>query len=122
MVRQQKLDIPEPIPGGMYPIRMVASLTGINPVTLRAWERRYGLVKPQRTPKGHRLYSEQDIELIKRILKMLDQNIPISQVKHLLSNKPQPANVATIIPGEDPWFDYRTRMMNAVVRYDPASL
>ena len=33
-------------PEGLYPIRTVSSLTGINPVTLRAWERRYGMIKP----------------------------------------------------------------------------
>ncbi|MCB1806061.1 MAG: MerR family DNA-binding transcriptional regulator, partial [Candidatus Competibacteraceae bacterium] len=38
----------------MVPIRTVASLTGVNPVTLRAWERRYNLLRPTRTAKGHR--------------------------------------------------------------------
>ncbi|HWT28549.1 MAG TPA: MerR family DNA-binding transcriptional regulator, partial [Methylophilaceae bacterium] len=38
-----------------FPIRTVAALTGINPITLRTWERRYGLIAPIRTPKGHRL-------------------------------------------------------------------
>ena len=33
----------------LFPIREVARLTGINPVTLRAWERRYGLIQPVRT-------------------------------------------------------------------------
>ena len=55
-------------PGSMLPIRAVANLTGINPVTLRAWERRYNLITPKRTPKGHRLYSENDIEIIKQVL------------------------------------------------------
>lgn len=45
----------------LLPIREVARLTGVNPVTLRAWERRYGLVVPQRTGKGHRLYSEDQV-------------------------------------------------------------
>ena len=45
----------------LIPIRELSSLTGVNSVTLRAWERRYGLLKPQRTPKGHRLYSMQDV-------------------------------------------------------------
>ncbi|MDX1336249.1 MAG: MerR family DNA-binding transcriptional regulator, partial [Gammaproteobacteria bacterium] len=35
-----------------YPIRTVTDQTGVHPVTLRAWERRYGLIKPERTPKG----------------------------------------------------------------------
>ena len=47
-----------------YAIREVAELTGVKPVTLRAWQRRYNLIKPQRTDKGHRLYSEQDINEI----------------------------------------------------------
>ncbi|MBF4212988.1 MerR family DNA-binding transcriptional regulator, partial [Pseudomonas donghuensis] len=38
----------------LFPIREVARLTGVNPVTLRAWERRYGLIQPTRTESGHR--------------------------------------------------------------------
>ncbi|OOE97942.1 hypothetical protein BZG79_15885, partial [Salinivibrio sp. MA427] len=37
-------------------ISQVAEQTGVNPVTLRAWQRRYGLLSPARTAKGHRLY------------------------------------------------------------------
>ena len=47
----------------LYPIRTVSSLTGVNSITLRAWERRYGLIKPVRTPKGHRLYTQKIGEL-----------------------------------------------------------
>lgn len=39
----------------LYPIRTVSDLTGVNATTLRAWERRYGLIKPLRTDTGHRL-------------------------------------------------------------------
>lgn len=67
-----------------YPIRDVARLTGINPVTLRAWQRRYGLLKPARTEKGHRLYSEEDIATIRHILHWLEQGVSIGQVKGLL--------------------------------------
>lgn len=72
-----------------YPIREVSRLTGINPVTLRAWQRRYGLLKPARTEKGHRLYSDEDIALIRQILHWLEQGVSIGQVKGLL-NHPQP--------------------------------
>jgi len=48
-----------------FPIRVVSSETGVNAITLRAWERRYGLITPKRTAKGHRLYTEQDIRLIR---------------------------------------------------------
>ena len=45
-----------PADGELYPIRTVSTLTGVNPITLRAWERRYGLVKPVRTAGGNTTY------------------------------------------------------------------
>lgn len=70
---------------GIYPIREVSRLTGVNAVTLRAWQRRYGLVQPARTEKGHRLYSELDIRQIGEILSWLERGVSIGQVKGLLS-------------------------------------
>jgi MerR family transcriptional regulator, light-induced transcriptional regulator len=69
-----------------YPIREVSQITGVNPVTLRAWQRRYGLIKPERTQSGHRLYSEDDIQLIQQILNWLNKGVSIGQVKSLLKN------------------------------------
>ncbi len=90
----------------LYPIRDVSRLTGINPVTLRAWQRRYGLLKPARTEKGHRLYSDDDIALIRQILHWLDQGVSIGQVKGLLA---EPAPVAC---GSN-WEQARERLMTA---------
>jgi DNA-binding transcriptional MerR regulator len=73
----------------LYPIREVSRLTGVNTVTLRAWERRYGLITPQRTPKGHRLYSTADIENVRRILQWMDKGVTISQVGDLLDQPPE---------------------------------
>ena len=72
-----------------YPIRDVSLMTGVNPVTLRAWQRRYGLIKPARTESGHRLYSDDDIQRIQQILGWLERGVSIGQVKSLLEN-PQP--------------------------------
>jgi MerR family transcriptional regulator, light-induced transcriptional regulator len=69
-----------------YPIREVSKITGVNPVTLRAWQRRYGLIKPARTESGHRLYSNADIHQIRQILNWLDKGVSIGQVKPLLKN------------------------------------
>ncbi|VTN15546.1 HTH-type transcriptional repressor YcgE [Raoultella terrigena] len=44
-----------------YSIGEFARLCGINATTLRAWQRRYGLLKPLRTDGGHRQYSDDDI-------------------------------------------------------------
>ena len=75
------LDIPSS--DGLYPIRHVCAETGINPVTLRAWERRYGLLQPVRTPKGHRLYSAADIDKILRILTLIEEGVAVSQIGRL---------------------------------------
>ena len=50
----------------LYPIREITKQTGILPVTLRAWERPYRLLKPFRSENGHRFSSAQDIETIKK--------------------------------------------------------
>lgn len=69
---------------GALPIREVSRQTGVNSVTLRAWERRYGIIKPHRTAKGHRFYTVEHIQQIERILYWLDQGFPIRQIKALL--------------------------------------
>lgn len=68
----------------LYPIREVSRLTGVNAITLRAWERRYGLFEPVRTDSGHRLFTQANIERIKAAVKLNEQGIPISQVKRFL--------------------------------------
>lgn len=66
------------------PIREISRLTGVNSVTLRAWERRYGLIKPLRTHKGHRLYRKEDVELIKKIQAWLARGLAIGKISELL--------------------------------------
>ena len=48
----------------MFTIKRAAELTGVPEHTLRAWERRYGLVQPSRTASGYRLYDEEAVSLI----------------------------------------------------------
>lgn len=71
----------------LYPIREVARLTGVKPITLRAWERRYNLLEPIRTESGHRLYSQEHIELLNQTLRLMEEGIPISRVKAVLSER-----------------------------------
>ncbi|QXH61205.1 MerR family transcriptional regulator [Pseudomonas azerbaijanorientalis] len=77
-------DFKKALDEGWLPIREVARLTGVNAVTLRAWERRYGLIVPQRTPKGHRLFSADHVQRIQAILTWLNRGVAVSQVKELL--------------------------------------
>ena len=79
-------DIAQALEDGWLPIREVARQTGVNAVTLRAWERRYGLIVPQRTPKGHRLFSHDHVQRIHTILTWLNRGVPVSQVKNLIDS------------------------------------
>ena len=103
----------------LYPIREVSRLTGVNSVTLRAWERRYGLIRPQRTPKGHRLYGRDDIERVERILQWLNRGVPVSQVRELLD---QPEAVETPAPQMGDWASQRQHLIHAVESLDSARL
>ena len=71
----------------LYTIGEVALLCDINPVTLRAWQRRYGLLKPQRTDGGHRLFNDADIDRIREIKRWINNGVQVSKVKMLLSNE-----------------------------------
>lgn len=81
------------------PIREISRLTGVNSVTIRAWERRYGLIKPLRTNKGHRLYRPEDVELIQIIQAWLARGLAIGKVSELLESG-QPRNQVDI---ENTW-------------------
>ncbi len=108
---------------GLYPIRTISSMTGVNPVTLRAWERRYGLIRPQRTDKGHRLYTEQDIDRIRQILVLIDRGIPISQARQVLDPDDAPPERETGADGShDTWVALRERMENALRTLDDRAL
>lgn len=94
------------------PIGEVARLTGVNPVTLRAWQRRFGLVTPQRTPKGHRLYSVEQVEEIKEILHWLEQGVAISRVKPLLK---QTTPVIAAVEEDKDWLQLTEGLTDAVL-------
>ena len=84
----------------LVPIRDVARLTGVNPVTLRAWERRYGLIQPTRTESGHRLYSESDIRAIRSILGWIARGVPVGKVGQILARTQVKEALSDFIPDE----------------------
>ncbi len=69
-----------------FPIRVLSESTGVGSSTLRAWERRYGLLNPERTPKGHRLYRADDIERIERIIRLLEEGHSLPSIAKQLDN------------------------------------
>jgi len=69
----------------LFPIRVLSDKTAVGTSTLRAWERRYGLLKPERTPKGHRLYSESDVRRVQKILDLLEDGHSLPGIADILA-------------------------------------
>lgn len=110
---------PRPVDEDLYPIRTVSTLTGVNSITLRAWERRYGLVKPTRTAGGHRVYTRKDIDHVHRILAMVENGVAISRVHDALSAG-QGGEARAVKKG--PWGGFRARMIAAISQFDETRL
>lgn len=70
----------------IFNTKAVARETGVPPDTFRAWERRYGVPRPQRTPGGHRLYSERDMAVIRWLRDRTDEGMNISHAVMLLTS------------------------------------
>jgi DNA-binding transcriptional MerR regulator len=105
--------------GELFPIRTVSQLTGVNPITLRAWERRYGLIRPVRTATGHRLYRRDEIDLIHRVVALIDRGIAISQVQSSLQLvTANTAPTKEVMHTLTPWDRFRERMVTAITRFD----
>ncbi|HSE71238.1 MAG TPA: MerR family transcriptional regulator [Nocardioidaceae bacterium] len=68
---------------GVYGISVAASLVGTGVQNLRAYERR-GLLEPDRTDGGTRLYSEQDLTRLRRIAELLEAGLNLAGVAMVL--------------------------------------
>lgn len=63
----------------LYNIKAVVQATEISPSTLRAWERRYNVCRPERSDSGYRLYSDRDVAIIRWLKMQVDAGMSISQ-------------------------------------------
>ncbi len=86
----------------LYPIRAVSKLTGISLDTLRAWERRYKAVAPQRDERG-RLYTEADVRRLRLLNAAVEKGHAIGRLAPLSDEELQGliSIPATVADGED---------------------
>ncbi len=100
----------------------VSRRTGVAVPTLRAWERRYGLLSPARTEGGHRLYSEDDITRVRGMQRLLDQGWSAAAAAREVLR--EPATVTTLRPVEGTGQasgDLVARLESAIDTFDGAS-
>jgi MerR family transcriptional regulator, light-induced transcriptional regulator len=106
-----------------HTIKTVCAQTGILPVTLRAWERRYKLLSPQRSGGNYRLYSDRDIAVLLWVRSRMEAGSPIGRVAEEFQRMRQggqwPGAVA-IVPADPvtrstvPAADYARRLFSAL--------
>lgn len=68
---------------GVFMISVAAELAEMHPQTLRQYEQR-GLIEPKRSPKNTRLYSQRDVERLRRIQEMTAQGLNLVGVETVL--------------------------------------
>lgn len=56
----------------------LARRTGVGVSALRAWERRYQLLHPERSPAGHRLYGEDDVDRVRAVVRLVEEGLNLS--------------------------------------------
>lgn len=101
----------------LYTIGTVSKLTGVGAITLRAWERRYGLIQPVRKESGHRLYSRSHIDQINRITALTSKGMRISQIRPDMLETDSPVD-SEGQEEKDIWNEYLNSMVAAIISFD----
>jgi len=91
-----------------------ARRVGVSAAVLRAWERRYGLLEPVRSPGGFRLYTAQDAERVGRMQQGLDQGLSAAEAAR--------AARASAGPSEGILENAAERLLAAIRAYDEAAV
>ncbi|HHY71646.1 MAG TPA: MerR family transcriptional regulator [Bacillus bacterium] len=106
---------------GKYNMKAVSKLLGIQPGTLRAWERRYKMIAPNRNEAGHRLYSERHIIILKWLLNKINEGFTISQAVALFEESEVEKNTLRQMQTEK--FDYafheiKENLLQALLKFE----
>ncbi len=118
------VDLPEE---PVFTIKKVSLQTGIRPVTLRAWERRYEVLDPHRASNRYRLYSERDVAILRWLKSRIDDGISVSNAVNELRSMASANNWPEAIPqapvpvkkaGNIPPSEYARQVFQALIKHD----
>jgi DNA-binding transcriptional MerR regulator/methylmalonyl-CoA mutase cobalamin-binding subunit len=99
---------------GKFTVNEVEERTKVPASTLRQWERRYGVPKPERSESGYRLYSEQDLDHIEAMKEHIAEGIPASRAADLVKRlKPVPKGPRSLQ-------EMREELVGALLTFDEA--
>lgn len=106
-----------------FNIQFVSNITGINPHTIRAWEKRYDAIHPERDHNGRRLYSQSDIDRLNLLHDLVKVGNSISDIAHLSSEELSDIHQQFVKPvtqevKADPNFDVHFSLQNIYMGLD----
>src|SRR3954462_2640738 len=94
-------------------IKDLAEQTGVAAGTIRMWEQRYGFPEPARTPAGYRIYTEQDVVAIRRVVAYRDRGLSVpaalERARSLDGATDRPSIFAALASGDAPVRPQRLR-------------
>jgi DNA-binding transcriptional MerR regulator len=79
---------------GYLRIGELSRRTGVSETTLRAWERRYALLRPDRSEGGFRLYADDDLERVRTMQEHLERGVSASEAARLALDEPETSRAA----------------------------
>jgi DNA-binding transcriptional MerR regulator/methanogenic corrinoid protein MtbC1 len=90
----------------MYTIKQASRLTGVSEASLRAWERRYGIVVPLRNESGYRLYDQEALAALSTMRRLVEDGWSPAEAARAVSSGTVPATLEPVDPpdtssGED---------------------
>jgi len=109
-------------PHDAYPLRTVASQTGLTPDIIRAWEKRYGVVKPVRGARGARLYNATDIAHLRLLARVVAAGRAIGDVAGMPRAELEQLAAQTGQPTAAPRADFIGRVLERLERFDQAAV
>ncbi|HEX2961933.1 MAG TPA: MerR family transcriptional regulator [Ignavibacteriales bacterium] len=110
-----------------YSIKTASRLSGLSPYVIRAWEKRYHILMPQRTETNRRMYSEAEVEKLRLLGEAVKKGSTISNVAHLSAEELKHLNTRQekALWGMESQTDFSLKFrsyldvsLNAVNRYD----
>ena len=99
-----------------YTVKAAARATGVSESRLRTWERRYGIPHPGRAATGRRLYSEEDLEVVRRMATLVEAGMSAAQAAEAAKS-----GVEEELAPARPEHELAAVMARAAESYDEAS-
>lgn len=98
-----------------YRVKTVCGMTGIPRPTLLAWERRYDILEPRRSPTGHRIYTDDDVAVLRDLKERVDSGFTIGEAVRMRHELRRGAAQA---PVPQPPNELVERLLEALGSYD----